>query len=793
MNWSPAYGVNSSNNSGTIFSSSGTGVAWNGSMWVAVGDGTNTIAYSINGQYWYPSNNSVGIFSYGYGIAWNGSIWVAVGGGTNSIAYSSDGINWTASNNSTSIFYIGFGIAWNGEMWVAVGFGTNSIAYSSDGINWTPSNNSTSIFSDDGNGIAWNGEMWVAVGSGTNSIAYSSDGINWTPSNNSTSIFSIGYDIAWNGEMWVAVGSGTNSIAYSYDGKNWTGVGNSIFSSSGNGVTWYVAYNMWVVTGKGSYNIGYSKDGINWFPVNNSANMFYINEYTGYKMTIASTSSIVFYTNQGNVNNIARISGSQITINDVGSFQIQASLAATNNFLPALPVQSNIITITTSNVSLLSNNFSNFVYGGGPYILSVTTNNTDTNPPPIITYTIFPQGGSTGNGTINGSVLTITSAGGAYIYVNISQTQNFNSLNTCIYVNIEQATQTIVLNSGWISDNIYTSTIGSSFGCFDFILSNQSNNPSPSYSFTVIQQDASNIVNVASDYTITCVYPGTFYLNITAAETINYSQTTVSTSTMYVSVVPEVIIFNNPQTFPPSPSQNGEIGMAICITNAQYPFGFSNYSALTITNGSNGFSITMSAQTALKYSSILGKYMVFFEPSTAGSFSGALSTSTAPNIAYAAQNHIADSMTFGQNLTFTFSGNQPNNGIACPDPFSFNWYPGNLSISQGFVYGAFFSLANNITTNIPSGSGVTVSTSLNQPGITGYYIVPWAGYNTISVTGGLSNIIGMSGNFSDVQQAWGVWNYFGNEGIYASTVSLNQSGANYYYLGIPQMTNPYFF
>ena len=589
--------------------------------------------------------------------------------------------------------------------------------------------------------------------------------------------------VAWNGSMWVAVGNGTNNtIAYSYDGKEWTGVGNSIFSLSGNGVTWYVAYNMWVVTGRGSYDIGYSKDGINWYSVNNSANIF---TGTGsYGMAVASTSSVVFYTNQGNTNNIANINGSQITINDVGSFKIQANLAATNNFLPALPIQSNTITIAASNVSLLSNNFSNFVYGGGPYTLSVTTNNTDTNPPPFITYTIETQSDSTGYGTINGNQLTITAAGGAYIYVNISQTQNFNSLNTCVYVNIAQAQQTIVLRS-WIYQNLYN-TIGSQFGYYDCIEANQSNNPSASYSFSLIQQ--TTIATVDSSSEITCISPGNFYISITAAETTNFSQTTVSTPMFYVSVVPEVIIFNNPQTFPPSASQNGEVGMAICINDDSYPNGFNNYSALTITNGGNSF--TLNTNTPTTYSSVINNYMIFFEPLTypnEPNFSAALSTSTASNIAYVGTHPIAYGVVSGPTLTFTFSGIFP--GSLGPDPLSFNWNPGNLDISQGLLYGAFYTLANNISPNVPSGSGVTIST-LNSGCITGYYTAPWAGYNTISITGGLSTIIGENVNYSDVQQAWGIWDYFGNEGMYANTVSLNQSGANYYYVGIPQLTNP---
>jgi hypothetical protein len=815
VNWNPAYGaygINNNNYSGTIFSLWGAGVAWNGSMWVAVGAGNNTIAYSINGQYWYPSNSSTSIFSTsGNDIAWNGSIWVAVGAGQNTIAYSPDGINWTGAG--MPFLSSGNGIAWNGSIWVAVGSGTsNTIAYSTDvsGNIWTGSNNSTTIFSTSGNGIAWNGDMWVAVGAGTsNTIAYSPDGINWTGATNSisggntTTIFSTsGNNVGWNGLMWVAVGSGTNNtIAYSYDGKEWTGAGNSIFSLSGYGVTWYKAYNTWIAVGNGTSNtIAYSSDGINWKGSSNPTSIF---PATGsYGMGIASTSGVVFYTNQGNANNIATITTTktkssflqQITIKDVGSFQLQAEMAATSNFLPALPVQSNTISTIPSNVSI-TYNFANLgcVYGGGPYTLpSNPTNNTD--PTPIITYLIVPQSGSTGNGTISTSngitQLTITAAGGAYIYVNIAATQNFNAANLAAFVYIAPAVQTIVLNSGWISSNIYTSTIGSSFGCYDFILYNQSNNPSPSYSFTVIQQGAINIVNVASDYEITCVSPGTFYLNITAAETTNYSKATVTTPSFYVSVVPEVIIYNNPQTWPPQASVTGEVGMAICITDDSYPFGFNNYSALTITNVSqNGATFTLNSTTTPTYNSVIYKYMVFFEPATAAIFSDVLSTSTASNIGYTGRQAIASGMSTGQNLTFTFTGNTVGQGF--PDPLIINWNPGSLDLSQGMVYGAYYPYANNITPsqNLPNGPGVTVST-LNSGGITGYYIAPWAGYtNTLFQTSTTSGIPALTTlGFTNIQQAWGVWVNINYGDQFGSTITFDN--VNYCYVGIPQLTNP---
>jgi hypothetical protein len=186
--------------------------------WVAVGNGTNQIAYSTDGITWSFLGLSVfGAAGSGKGIAWNGSMWVVVGSGTNQIAYSPDGLSWIIG--PTTVFGTagsGKGIAWNGSMWVVVGSGTNQIAYSTDGTIWTPGPTTVFGAAGSGNGIAWNGSMWVVVGSGTNQIAYSTDGTIWTPS--PTTVFSAagsGNGIGWNGSIWVAVGNGTNTIAYS--------------------------------------------------------------------------------------------------------------------------------------------------------------------------------------------------------------------------------------------------------------------------------------------------------------------------------------------------------------------------------------------------------------------------------------------------------------------------------------------------------------------------------------------------------------------------------------------------
>jgi hypothetical protein len=261
---------------GNALMNSGSGVAWNGSVWVAVGGGiSNTIVTSSDGITWTPSSNGNTIFTRGNGVAWNGSLWVAVGVrasmGTsfNTIATSTNGTNWFPSSNGNTIFDSCRGVAWNGSLWVAVGNGTNTIATSTDGVTWSglgPLIFTLNTANDGGNGVAWNGSnRWVAVGSGTtNTIATSTDGTSWIGRGNS--VFTTGGNgVAYNGsDLWVAVGSGTNTIATSTDGTSWIGCGNSVFTTSGNSVAWNSSLSIWIAVGSGTNSIATSSNGITW-------------------------------------------------------------------------------------------------------------------------------------------------------------------------------------------------------------------------------------------------------------------------------------------------------------------------------------------------------------------------------------------------------------------------------------------------------------------------------------------------------------------------------------------------
>ncbi len=102
-----------------VFSTGGYGVAWNGlsgipgCLYIAVGDGdTTTLAASPDGDYWTSLGNT--FFTNGRAVAYNGTMWVAVGKGVNyNICYSYDGINWfngLDSDPSTPAFTDGKGL-----------------------------------------------------------------------------------------------------------------------------------------------------------------------------------------------------------------------------------------------------------------------------------------------------------------------------------------------------------------------------------------------------------------------------------------------------------------------------------------------------------------------------------------------------------------------------------------------------------------------------------------------------------------------------------------------------------
>lgn len=233
--------------------------------WVAVGygavgyGGSNTIAHSSDGITW----NGLGISIFttaGYGVAWNGKLWVAVGQETNSIAYSSDGISWTGLGK-TSFGTACYTFAWNGSTWMAGGEGGNTLAYSSDGISWTNQLTVGTKIQD----IVWNGTIWVAACGG---LYRSINGFSWI---DATAGMGITNAVTRNGFRFIAVGNFGGTISRSNDGITWTsgviGIGDNFGSVASNFNITPIPYiqHPTIAVGSGSvHTIAYSSDGISW-------------------------------------------------------------------------------------------------------------------------------------------------------------------------------------------------------------------------------------------------------------------------------------------------------------------------------------------------------------------------------------------------------------------------------------------------------------------------------------------------------------------------------------------------
>jgi hypothetical protein len=285
------------------------------SDFVSTGQGTSTLAYSLDGgRYFNPAGASMFTFS-GYSAAYSLLLnrWVAVGQGPNTGAYSSTGVTWTALPSLTSILTtFGYDVAWSDSqaLWVAGGNGaTYKIATSTDGITWS---GRTSPFNTSVFGVAFSPErnVWVAAGSGTCTLASSPDGITWTlqmgtyqnivarrvvwssqlgvfmatlnggPANalaissatsvdgvawrTDSNIFntsSTGFGVAWNGTQFMLTGQGVNStsqlntLASSTDGIVIAELGSAVFTIIGNDACWGSDYGRWVFGGQGTNTV----------------------------------------------------------------------------------------------------------------------------------------------------------------------------------------------------------------------------------------------------------------------------------------------------------------------------------------------------------------------------------------------------------------------------------------------------------------------------------------------------------------------------------------------------------
>ena len=246
-------------------------IAYNGSIWVIVGNSTGSrIKYSVNPMLGW-SNASIlasGTFAINT-VKWSGSYWLAGTSGLYDLLQSSDGKIWTAVVKATRMDEIN-DLAWNGQHWSAVGINSayypfNNILFTDLTGSWQPASNT---FTGRGNAIAANGRTWVAVGTvatnGDARMKYSFNTSNWTDV--TLPQLSTALAVTWNGDKFLAGGSNGNSsnLMQSYNGITWTYVQTPTGIDSINAITW--DGNQWNAAGKaGALNkIIVSPDAINW-------------------------------------------------------------------------------------------------------------------------------------------------------------------------------------------------------------------------------------------------------------------------------------------------------------------------------------------------------------------------------------------------------------------------------------------------------------------------------------------------------------------------------------------------
>lgn len=144
-----------------------TDVAYGGDKWVAVGSnntpGPSTIAYSLDGIDWNQGTNGFGAGDFGSGVAYNGTVWAAVGRSTidlgytqlvNALAkYSADGITWidAITNQAFGPGWYLKAVVWADDRWIATTDAYASPSFGFQPVTWRyTSINTSNWFSGSG-------------------------------------------------------------------------------------------------------------------------------------------------------------------------------------------------------------------------------------------------------------------------------------------------------------------------------------------------------------------------------------------------------------------------------------------------------------------------------------------------------------------------------------------------------------------------------------------------------------------------------------------------------------------
>jgi len=235
-------------------------------------------------------------------IAYGNNMWLALPNGSQTIAKSTDGVTWT----SLTLPYATGGGTWqsiaygNGHWVVIVSGGTRALYSNSDGQQWKtatlPNNVSWSRVTY-GNGI------FVAVSAQAGALAWSdNNGRTWTSSTATSQSYVC---LTYGNGVFLAMSSDTGGqYIRSTDGKNWTALATPVVGATTVWQQWSdIAYGngRFVVIGNGAATgpIKYSFDGITWYATPKTYNVDKISYGQGVFVAVSIGNNIAYTSEDG--------------------------------------------------------------------------------------------------------------------------------------------------------------------------------------------------------------------------------------------------------------------------------------------------------------------------------------------------------------------------------------------------------------------------------------------------------------------------------------------------------------
>lgn len=197
---------------------------------------------SVNGVVWTFNTSFNALWGSIYApadIAWNGSVYVVVGQGGR-IATSPDLVTWTLRTGTMTTQNNLFRVIWNGTRFVTLGLNNsvpaNQLATSPDGVTWTfNASYATAIGTASakyGVDMVWTGTRFVVISFNAALCTTSTDGLVWTSTSTSwAAAFPTTYSLL------NIVQHGSTLVAFGYLSANAT---LRVASSTDDGTTWTV-------------------------------------------------------------------------------------------------------------------------------------------------------------------------------------------------------------------------------------------------------------------------------------------------------------------------------------------------------------------------------------------------------------------------------------------------------------------------------------------------------------------------------------------------------------------------